>query len=846
MRVERTWISLYPAWYVEERSKMAHRWPEFRISARELANGFLAYAGEIQIDLGVERRSFPTVLLYPADTPYGFPLVVPVTEVPAGDDWAVSDLVDIARVRWMPHGYRRHQMSDGVLCLVERDSHASEDRVGGAEILWRAKEVYKAISLGQPFPYPDSEEAALEAHFPIAGDFLLAETFYDPSIAGQGRFYAFPHIDTTRLWPGYVLQTSPERLLFVGINLAQTTAIGIGVEWRNADSPALRRAFPWMSYDAFTYESMSVDDHLRSIVIEGGWYDLQSEPPPMRIGAHLQQLFESAGMSDPGAELEKAGWPLEGVGANLRSPLIAFRFPRRDGTGLEWLILQLALEIDQDTHAALKQEPGMRRELLRGGQILAYRTHPLLRPELELRNTGRVPESLAERSVLVIGCGALGSDVAVTLAKAGVGRLILVDRDILRPGNVIRHTAPIVAVGMKKVDAVRHQIWQHNPFVEVVARWDSATGGLSKLEQLLSDCDIAVSTVADENTEMVVNEAACRAGRTVIYGRALMAGAAARVFRVRPDQDACKQCLALYRRDADAITEDEGMERVAADPVWISLPDAQGEVIGRECGNPILAGSAVDLRFAADLTTRAVIDELGHGSEWNNLAWSREAIPEMHPAFAVPYGMLRQRFAPHPKCTVCGRPLTSEILLAAEVREEITRLTEANARAETGGVLIGYRDADGIVHVLEVTDAGPNAVETASRFERDRDYCQAKVDDAARRLGERGQYIGEWHSHLEGDPQPSARDIESLTGIAEAPNYLTDEPVMLIAGLDPATGKVQNIHASCFPLGRRWYERPLRTITNGTSDRGNALAQSVGQSPSDAGRGPHPSAAVTR
>jgi integrative and conjugative element protein (TIGR02256 family) len=811
--MERTWISLHPGWYAAERSRMMQRWPGFRLSTRELSTGRLAYAGEIRVDLGAEQRSFPTLLVYPADTPYALPLVVPLKQMPDGEDWAVSDLVDYRGVMWMQPGYRRHQMREGVLCLVERDSHAREDRIGGAEMLWRAKEVFKAIALGQPFPYADSEEAALEAHFRVTGDFLLGEAFYDPAIVGRGRFYAFPQIDTARLWPGYVLQTPPERLLYVGINLARTTPAGIGLEWRNADTPALQRAFPWMSSNVFAYDSVRGDDYLKEIVKEGVWYDLEVEPPPLRSGEDLQQLLQEAGASDSGAELEQVGWPLEAAGMAFLSPLIAFRFPRRDGTGLEWLIVRLELEMDTDTHAAVKQEPGMRRELLRGGRLLAYRTHPLLQPEMELRNAGQLPDSLATRSVLVIGCGALGGDVAVTLAKAGIGRLILVDPDILRPGNVIRHTAPIVAVGMKKVDAVRHQVWQHNPFVDVIVVPGSATESLDGLEQMLSDCDIAVSTVADENTEMVVNEAASRVGRTVIYGRALRAGTAARLFRVRPDRDACKRCLSLFRREADAATSPPGGSGTSAGLAWVSLPDAQGEVIGRECGNPILAGSAVDLRFAADLTARAVLDELGEGSGWNTLLWSREALPEVHPAFAAPYGVLRQMFEPHPGCTVCGRPLTTEIVLAARVSEDITRLAEARADVETGGVLIGHRDAEGRVHVREATDAGPNAVETALRFERDRDYCQSKIDDAARRLGVEGQYVGEWHSHLEADPRPSARDIESLTGIAEAPNYLTDEPVMLIAGRDPASGKVRNIHASCFPLGRRWYDRPLRTLT---------------------------------
>lgn len=785
---------------------MARRWPGFRVSEPELREGKLAYAGVIAIDLGTEKREFPVVLVYPSDTPYSLPMAVPVTESPVGDQWMLRDAFAPSRVAWMPQDHRRHQMGDGNLCLLERDSHAGEDLVHGDEILRRAKNVFKAVALSAPFPYPESEEAALESHFLHAGDFLLSETFYDETLQGRGRFYGFPHLDSVRLWPGYIPQTEPARLLFVGINIAQTTPAGIGVEWRNTESIPLRRVFPWLSSGAFSYEEMRADTRLEEMVQEGFWYDLDFEPPPLRTGGELQDVLARGGIEDPGAELERWWDVLRSAGGYAFSAWVGFRFPRRDGAGREWLILQLDMTTDADVDAELKREPGMRRELLRDARVSAYRTHLLVRPQLELRNTGQVPQGLQRKSVLVIGCGALGGDVAVTLAKAGVGRLVLVDIDFMGAGNFVRHVSALVTVGMKKVDAVRHEIWQHNPFVDVEVKHQSVTRDLAELDELLGGCDLAISTVADENTEMVVNEAAVRMNRTVIYGRALRAGGAARVFRVRPESDACKRCLSLYRRDSEA----DG-EAVADVPRWATLPDADDEVIGRECGSPILAGSAADLRIAADFTARAVLDELGAGAGWNTLVWSREALPGTDSAFRESYGVLRQTFLPHPDCKVCGRPLTTEIVIAPEARADIVRLAEAKTDVETGGVLIGYRDPEGAVHVLEATDAGPRAVETATRFERDRDYCQGKVDDAARRLGERGQYVGEWHSHLERDPRPSPRDVESLTGIAEAPNYLTDEPVMLIVGRDPASGSVQNIHASCFPIGRRWYERPLRT-----------------------------------
>ena len=805
-----SWIAVHPTWYALERDLLAHRFPEFNLSEVELAKGRLAYTGEIVIDRGVERHRKPVMLEYPAGTPYRAPVVVPLIELPSGDQWSVDE----TRKRFlrMPEGYWRHQMHDGALCLIERDSYAREDPVHGADVLRRAKEVFKAIALGQPFPYRDSEESELEAHFERAGDIVLGEPFYDQTLTGRGKFYAFPHADCLQRSPAYVPQSNPPRLLFVGVNISQLSAAGFDVAWRNADTTALKRAFPWLSSDAFSYEGMSLNKELREAALEGWWYDLPTEPVPVTHGRDLESIFKSIGVTDVGAELQQ-------VLPDLRPGrgVIGFRYPSRHGDEKEWLVLLLNPTEDleaPETRDAISRDARVVRDVLRAAPVLAFRTHALLRPALEIRNRGQVPTTLGTKTVLILGCGALGGDVAVTLAKAGVRKLMLQDSDAMRSGNAIRHVAPLTASGLRKVDAVRSQIWQHNPFVEVEVVPSDVTRNLREIEQTLATCDLAVSTMADEDVEMLLNEAAVRVERTVIYGRALRAGAGARIFRVRPGQDACKRCLSLYRSDAERaeIAEADGGAPDQKTSDWITLPPTDGEVVSRECGNPVLAGSAADLRIAADLTARAAMDELGAGVTWNTLLWSRDALPEVHPTLAEPYAIVRQTFTPHPACTVCGRPLTKEILITEGAYRDMVRLTEAKPNVETGGILIGYRDVAGSVHVLEVTDAGPNAVERATQFERDCDYCQTRVDDAARRLGARGQYVGEWHSHLEAKPRPSPRDIESLVGIAGAPNYLTDEPVMLIAGLDPTAGRVARVHASCFPIGKRCFERPYRVV----------------------------------
>lgn len=63
--------------------------------------------------------------------------------------------------------------------------------------------------------------------------------------------------------------------------------------------------------------------------------------------------------------------------------------------------------------------------------------------------------ALADRTVAIVGIGAIGSRLAELLARSGISRLTLQDGQILRPGNCIRHLADLGYIGVRKAKAVR-------------------------------------------------------------------------------------------------------------------------------------------------------------------------------------------------------------------------------------------------------------------------------------------------------------------------------------------------------------------------------------------------------
>lgn len=94
--------------------------------------------------------------------------------------------------------------------------------------------------------------------------------------------------------------------------------------------------------------------------------------------------------------------------------------------------------------------------------------------EMEAQMTARhgpgILQSLKGALVGIAGCGGLGSAVAVSLARLGVGRLLLVDYDLVEPSNLNRQQFFVDQIGLPKVEALRDNLERMNPFVIVETR----------------------------------------------------------------------------------------------------------------------------------------------------------------------------------------------------------------------------------------------------------------------------------------------------------------------------------------------------------------------------------------
>jgi hypothetical protein len=109
---------------------------------------------------------------------------------------------------------------------------------------------------------------------------------------------------------------------------------------------------------------------------------------------------------------------------------------------------------------------------------------------------------LPARKVAVVGCGSLGSKIAVMLARSGVGRFLLVDDDMLFPDNLVRHELDWREIATHKVDSLARRIQLVNPLAVCEKRHhrlggQESSGSLESLIETLSGCDLLIDATAD-------------------------------------------------------------------------------------------------------------------------------------------------------------------------------------------------------------------------------------------------------------------------------------------------------------------------------------------------------------
>jgi molybdopterin/thiamine biosynthesis adenylyltransferase len=247
---------------------------------------------------------------------------------------------------------------------------------------------------------------------------------------------------------------------------------------------------------------------------------------------------------------------------------------------------------------------------------------------------------LATTKVVIVGCGSLGSKVAAALARAGVGNFVLIDGDLLLPGNLVRNDLDWDGVGLNKPDAVKRRISKLAPSAEVSVRRIGLSGQESAAlsDAALTeagDCDLIVEATADPDVFNLCGAVARNEKRALVWGEVLAGGIGGIVARLRPGRDpvphAARRQIAGWCADR-AVPVPDGAKREYG--LWAG--DDEPPLIADDADVGVIAGHVT--RFALDVLLRedSIFPHsayaVGLKREWIFTApfdvWPIELVPE--------------------------------------------------------------------------------------------------------------------------------------------------------------------------------------------------------------------------
>ncbi len=185
--------------------------------------------------------------------------------------------------------------------------------------------------------------------------------------------------------------------------------------------------------------------------------------------------------------------------------------------------------------AAAETAPVSRLPELSNEEIARYSRHLIL-PEVGLEGQRRLKAS----RVLMVGTGGLGAPLGMYLAAAGVGRLGIVDFDVVDASNLQRQVIHGTRdVGRPKIASARDRLLDINPHVSIET-YETRLTSQNALE-ILQDYDVIVDGTDNFPTRYLVNDACVLLHKPNVYGSIFRFEGQASVFWA--DRGACYRCL---------------------------------------------------------------------------------------------------------------------------------------------------------------------------------------------------------------------------------------------------------------------------------------------------------------
>ncbi|MCD8388417.1 MAG: ThiF family adenylyltransferase [Bacteroidales bacterium] len=319
------------------------------------------------------------------------------------------------------------------------------------------------------------------------------------------------------------------------------------------------------------------------------------------------------------------------------------------------------IALDGSVSVTLKSRPG---------QTYAPQIIPA-KQDLYSRNKGLIELDILEgKRVMIVGLGSFGSQIAIELAKAGVGQFSLMDFDRVELHNLARHTSCLNDLGRLKTEVIADAIKGKNPYAQVDKFPIDINDHPDLLREECEKADLVICATDNNRSRFNLSSALISTQTVGIFGRAITRAEGGDVFRYRPGGP-CYCCLlgnSWYDSTMEEITDELSARRDGRIAAYTSAEDADAMV---------QVGLSADIEPMCNMMVKLALVELSRGSEsgissleqefvdsyymWANRRernyahWASFARPGQLPTIMRWYSVELDR---DPGCALCGNATT--------------------------------------------------------------------------------------------------------------------------------------------------------------------------------------------
>jgi molybdopterin/thiamine biosynthesis adenylyltransferase len=218
----------------------------------------------------------------------------------------------------------------------------------------------------------------------------------------------------------------------------------------------------------------------------------------------------------------------------------------------------------------------------------------------------RAVETYAKK-VALVGLGSVGSKVAEILARADTRHMVLVDGDVMLPGNIERHILDWRDVGVRKVEGVTRRLLQIAPHIDITKapgnlNWQVSAKGQASRMDAIAGCDLIIDATGDPATTLMLGAVAHANGRAFLTASVFEGGLGCVIARSIPGRDPTfadgREGYLGYCRDVDVEPPKCGTRR------YESLNDDGRPIVADDAAVTITAGHVG--RIALDILDNRV------------------------------------------------------------------------------------------------------------------------------------------------------------------------------------------------------------------------------------------------